>query len=206
LLGVALAGAAGRAPTVRPPRGPLPLVLPPSPRVLVVGPHPDDETIGGGGLIFRLTHRGARVRVMFVTNGDGYLEAVRQDLHAEKPSDTDYAELGELRQQEAIAAAGHLGLRRQDTVFLGFPDGGLVQLWRDHWSRTSPYTSPYTKEDSPPAPDGAEYDGQDLTSLISRELRTFRPTVVVIPHPYDAHLDHAHASYFAIEALDALQT
>jgi LmbE family N-acetylglucosaminyl deacetylase len=205
LLGVSLVAAASRAATVRPPRGPLPLVLPASPRVLVVAPHPDDETIAAGGLIARLTRRGARVRVLCMTNGDGYLQAVRQDLHEEKPSDTDYAELGELRQQEAIAATARLGLRRQDLIFQGFPDGGLAQLWRDHWSRSSPYTSPYTKEDSPPAPDGAEYDGQDLTSLITRELRAFRPTVVVIPHPYDAHLDHAHASYFVIEALDALQ-
>ena len=29
--------------------------------------------------------------------------------------------------------------------------------------------------------------------------------MVVIPHPYDAHLDHATASYFVIDALDALQ-
>src|SRR2546427_6458238 len=206
LLGVLLAAAVSLGATpngTRPGTGPL--VIPPGARVLVFAPHPDDETIGAGGLIFRSTHRGAPVRVVFVTNGDGYEQAVEQDFHEQKPRDTDYVEFGEVRRREAVAAARHLGLHRGDLVFLGFPDGGLAQLWQDHWSRTRPYTSPYTKEDSPPAPDGAAYDGQDLASLVGRELRTFRPSVVVIPHPYDAHLDHAHTSYFVIDALDALQ-
>ena len=206
LLGVLLVAAVGlgAAPDGARP-GPGALVIPRSPRVLVFAPHPDDETIGAGGLIFRSTHRGAPVRVVFVTNGDGYEQAVEQDFHEQKPRDTDYVEFGEVRRREAVAAARHLGLHRGDLVFLGFPDGGLAQLWQDHWSRTRPYTSPYTKEDSPPAPDGAEYDGQDLASLVARELRSFRPNVVVIPHPYDVHLDHAHTSYFVIDALDALQ-
>ena len=206
LLGVLLAAAAalGAVPAGTRPRR-APLVVPPGARVLVIAPHPDDETIGAGGLILRLARRGAPVRIVFVTNGDGYPQAVAQDFHEQKPRDTDYLEFGEVRRREAVAAARHLGLHRGDLVFLGFPDGGLAQLWQDHWSRTRPYTSPYTKEDSPPLPDGAEYDGQDLASLVGRELRTFRPSVVVIPHPYDAHLDHAHASYFVIDALDALQ-
>jgi len=206
LLGVLLAAAVSlgaAANGTRPGTGPL--VIPPGARVLVFAPHPDDETIGAGGLIFHLARRGVPVRVVFVTNGDGYAEAVAQDFHELKPRDTDYVEFGEIRRGEALAAARHLGLHRGDLVFLGFPDGGLAQLWQDHWSRTRPYTSPYTNEDSPPAPDSAEYDGQDLASLVGRELRTFRPSVIVIPHPYDAHLDHAHASYFVIDALDALQ-
>ena len=181
------------------------LVFPPGTRVLVFAPHPDDETIGAGGLIFRLARRGVPVRVVFVTNGDGYVQAVAHEFHEQRPRDTDYVAFGEIRRREAVAAARHLGLHRSDLVFLGFPDGGLAQLWRDHWSRTHPYTSPYTKEDSPPAPDSVAYDGQDLASLVRRELRSFRPTVVVMPHPYDAHLDHAHTSYFVIDALDALQ-
>ena len=206
LLGVLLAATASQADApvgIR--AGPTLLVMPPSPRVLVFAPHPDDETIGAGGLIVRLVRRGAPVRVVFVTNGDGFPQAVAQDFHVRAPRDTDYLEFGEARRREAVAAAHHLGLHPGNLVFLGFPDGGLAQLWRDHWSRSNPYTSPYTKEDSPPAPEGAEYDGEDLTSAVAHQLRSFRPTVVIMPHPYDAHLDHAHTSYFVIEALDALQ-
>ncbi len=185
-----------------------PLALPAEPRVLVFSPHPDDETLAVGGLIYRLVHRRVPVRVVFVTNGDGYPEAVEEDFSVRTPTDADYLAYGELRQREAIAATRHLGLRKRDVAFLGFPDGGLAELWRAHWSQ--PYTSPYTKEDSPPYPDAVNldvgYDGRDLTSVISRVLREFRPSVVIMPHPYDRHLDHAYTSYFVTEALDALQT
>src|SRR5207247_6384648 len=49
-----------------------PLTLPAHPRVLVFAPHPDDESLAAGGLITRLVHAGDAVRVVFVTNGDGY--------------------------------------------------------------------------------------------------------------------------------------
>ena len=71
--------------------------------------------------------------------------------------------------------------------------------------RREPFPSPYTKESSPPDPEGVGYDGQDLTSIVSGILRDFGPTVVVMPHPYDTHLDHAHTSYFVTEALSELE-
>ena len=186
-----------------------PLVLPRTPRVLVFAPHPDDETLAAGGLIARLVRQRAAVRVAFITNGDGWPWAAQEEFSRKKPTDEDYVALGELRQREALAATRQLGLKQHDVSFLGFPDGGLAELWRDHWSRAAPYTSPFTKEDQSPyagtvSPD-AEYDGQDLTSVITRLLRDMRPNVVVIPHPYDTHLDHAHTGYFVTEALYALQ-
>jgi len=185
------------------------LTLPAHPRVLFFSPHPDDEALAAGGLLSRLVREGDAVRVVFMTNGDGYPWAVQEDFHLKKPRDTDYLALGELRQREALAAAHELGLAKRHVSFLGFPDGGLAELWRAHWSRTHPYTSPYTKEDSPPYPGAVDpnvdYDGQDLTSVIARLLRDFRPTVVIMPHPYDTHLDHAHTSYFVTEAVEALQ-
>ena len=130
LLGVLLAAAVRPGATSNGTRpGTRSLVIPPGARVLVFAPHPDDETIGAGGLIFHLARRGVPVRVVFVTNGDGYAEAVAQDFHERKPSDTDYLEFGEVRRREAVAAARHLGLHRGNLVFLGFPDGGLAQLW-----------------------------------------------------------------------------
>jgi LmbE family N-acetylglucosaminyl deacetylase len=181
------------------------LGLPRHPRVLVVAPHPDDETIGAGGLIHRFACEGMAVRVVFVTNGDGYPEAVKEGLDLERPRDEDFVAFGELRQREALRAARRLGLTKHDVSFLGFPDGGLAELWQAHWLRTRPYTSPYTGEDSPPyghaANPDVEYDGQDLTKAIGRLLADFRPSVVIMPHPSDRHPDHAHTSYFVTEAL-----
>ena len=194
------------APVARRPVATKPLALPARPRVVVFAPHPDDETVGVGGLLYRLVHAGAAVRVVFVTNGDGYPHAVQEDFGVKHPTDADYVAFGELRQREALAALGHLGVKRRAVRFLGFPDGGLAELWRTHWLPSHPYTSPYTKENSPPDGETVVYDGEDLTSVIRRVLREFRPSVVVIPHPYDVHLDHAHASYFVTEALSDLQT
>jgi len=183
-----------------------PLALPPAARVLVFSPHPDDETVAVGGLIHRVVRARLPLRVVFMTNGDGYLHAAQADFDVTHPTDDDYVALGELRQREALAALARLGVKRQQVRFLGFPDGGLADLWRTHWLASHPYTSPYTKENRPPEPDGVGYDGQDLTSVVSRVLRDFRPTVVVMPHPYDVHLDHAHTSYFVTEALTDLET
>jgi LmbE family N-acetylglucosaminyl deacetylase len=192
---------AGRPPTT-------PLAIPAKARVLVFSPHPDDETVAVGGLIYRLVHRGTPVRVVFMTNGDGFPLALEEGLDVARPVDSDYLALGQLRQREARAATRQLGLARRDVHFLGFPDGGLAELWRAHWRRNRPYTSPYTKEDSPPYSDAVnpevDYDGQDLTSVISRELSDFRPTLVIMPHPFDRHPDHLHTSYFVTEAVSAL--
>ena len=191
------------------PRPPVaPLALPRAARVIVFAPHPDDETVGVGGLLARLTHRGTPVRVVFLTNGDGYPRAVQEGFDTQKPTDADFVAFGELRQREALAATRRLGIARRDVRFLGFPDGGLAELWRAHWLRTRPYTSPYTKEDSPPygtaVNANVDYDGQDLTTIIARELREFRPSVVIMPHPYDRHDDHLHGSYFVTEAVSGL--
>ena len=205
------ARAVGAAPgTGAPPRpAVVPLALPAHLRVMVFAPHPDDETVGVGGLISRLTRRHVPVRVVFLTNGDGFPKAAQEGFAPDQqPTDADFVALGELRRREALAATQRLGLSKAAVRFLGFPDGGLAELWRAHWSRAHPYTSPYTKEDSPPYSDAVnthvDYDGQDLTSVISRELREFRPSMVIMPHPYERHSDHVHTSYFVTEAVSAL--
>ena len=39
-------------------------------RVLVLAPHPDDETFGAGGLIQQAVTAGAALRVVFATDGE----------------------------------------------------------------------------------------------------------------------------------------
>jgi len=173
-----------------------PLALPARPRVIVFAPHPDDETIAVGGLLFRLALARVPLRVVFVTNGDGYTRAIEEDLDVKRPTDADYVALGELRQHEALAALAHLGVARRSVRFLGFPDGGLAELWRAHWLRTHPYTSPYTKESSPPDAEGVGFDGQDLTSVVCGILCDFVPKLYVLPLPYVSHLDTVQDVFF----------
>ena len=185
------------------------LRLPAAARVVVFAPHPDDETIAVGGLLHRMVDAHAAVQVVFVTNGDGYPDALRETLHR-PPRQADYLAYGRLRQHEAQAAARRLGVPRSAVDFLGFPDGGLDTLWQAHWARTRPYTSPYTATDMPPYGDVVdpelEYDGQDLTAAILQILEDVRPTVVILPHPDDVHPDHAATARFVVEAVDRLQT
>lgn len=93
-------------------RPPLPRVVagPPAGRVLVLAPHPDDETFGMGGTIRLHVEQGDRVDVLFLTDGgfgdpDG------------KYAGEDYAAL---RRREAEAAARVLGVT--ETFFYGYPD------------------------------------------------------------------------------------
>jgi LmbE family N-acetylglucosaminyl deacetylase len=92
--------------------------------LLVVAPHPDDETLGCGGLIARQAAAGRRVHVLFVTDG----EASHQGHPTLEPS-----VLARQRQEEAIAALAELGVAspRSAATFLGAPDGALGRLADD---------------------------------------------------------------------------
>lgn len=59
-------------------------------RLLVVAPHPDDETLAAGGLIQRVLMRGGAVRVVLVTAGDGYIEAVSHETGRPRPRPAEY--------------------------------------------------------------------------------------------------------------------
>lgn len=85
-------------------------------RTLVLAPHPDDETIGCGGLLALLGRAGAAVQVVLLTDGVGSHRQSR-----EYPA----ARLRELRQREMTAALRELGHGPQCLVSLGLPDGGV---------------------------------------------------------------------------------
>jgi len=76
--------------------------------VLVVAPHPDDESIGCGGTLRLHADRGDRVDVVFLTSGELGIEELAADA-ARK-----------VREDEAERAAGLLGLNR--LFFLRHPD------------------------------------------------------------------------------------
>jgi len=76
--------------------------------VLVLAPHPDDETIGCGGSVCLHARRGDRVTVVFLTSGELGLK----DLPARRAR--------AVREREAQAAAKRLGIARLH--FLRHPD------------------------------------------------------------------------------------
>ena len=185
------------------------LQVPPHVRLMVFAPHPDDETLGAGGLIQRVLAAGGEVRIVFITNGDGYVDGVRVEAHRANTHASDFIEYGQRRHDEALRAIQDIGLRASDAVFLGFPDDGIDDLWAAHWSERKPYVSPYTRFAHPPYKDSlsrqVEYAGSDLKEEITRTLRAFRPTWVVLPDPRDRHPDHCTTGVFVLDALRELR-
>ncbi|GGQ75439.1 PIG-L deacetylase family protein [Couchioplanes azureus] len=81
-------------------------------RILVVSPHPDDETVGCGGALRLHVLAGAEVRVVFLTSGEA-------GGHGLGPDETRRT-----REAEAAAAAAALGLAGIE--FWRLPDGRLT--------------------------------------------------------------------------------
>ena len=175
-------------------------------RLLVIAPHPDDETIGAGGLIQRVRENGGDVRVVLATAGDGFVEAVRHETGALRPRPSAYVAYGEHRLREARAALRVLAPDHARLQVLGFPDGGLEGLLLAHWWRSRPERSRTTHATDPPYDDEAlepdvPYDGDDLRRELEHVISTMRPTIVALPDPLDRHPDHRAAGLFTLLAL-----
>jgi LmbE family N-acetylglucosaminyl deacetylase len=80
--------------------------------VLVVAPHPDDESLGCGGSIIKHLRAGSRVKVIFLTNGD------KGDF--KRKFGKDYVET---RKKSSLKAMDTLGVK--DYEFWGYGDREL---------------------------------------------------------------------------------
>lgn len=178
-------------------------------RLMVFAPHPDDESLGAGGLIQRVLRSGGKVKVVFMTSGDGYPEGVELEDRISHPSAKDYRAYGEERRKEALKALAILGVKERDGVFLGFPDGGLCYLLWKFRSDPRVYTSPFTLENHPPAVEmivpHTDYNGHDLKKEIMRVLADFRPDLLATTPPEDQHPDHCATYHFVRESVIALE-
>ncbi len=179
-----------------------------SQRLLVFAPHPDDETLGAAGLMRQARLRGDDVRVVILTNGDGFRISAAQEFREVVVSPQDFVRYAYLRQGEARTALGVLGIPADHVHFLGYPDRGLMPMWTSHWTPDSPVASAYTRADHDPYSDAATpnapYCGAALLSDIKRQMLTERPTDIYVTHPNDDHPDHAAASVFVRTALEQL--
>jgi LmbE family N-acetylglucosaminyl deacetylase len=182
------------------------LPIAPGTRAMIVAPHPDDEVLAAGGLIQRLHAAGAAVRVVYVTDGDGFPAGVEAEEKREHVTASDFRDYASERKGEAREALRILGLDDDAATFLGFPDAGLSRLLAAYWSdRRPPYRSPYTRRDRPRTSEtlapATRFRGEDLTQALARVIAAFRPTMIVTPRPEDQHVDHCAAWFFTSAAL-----
>lgn len=171
--------------------------------LLIVAPHPDDETLCCAGVIRRVVAAGGHASIVWLTSGDGseldllFVERALR-VHPEKMRD-----LARKRMREARAAAAILGVPPRQEFFLGYPDGGLLTLLTDHF--TMPYYSKFNGAVSVPYGDtfaaGHPYSGESLERDFARVLDRVRPTLVLAPSPRDAHPDHRAAGILTLQVL-----
>ena len=163
-------------------------------RLLILAPHCDDETLGSAGLILAAQRAGLQVRVVIATNGDGFYFATAQDFRKLRPGTRDYVRMGEIRQQESLAALKILGVSAQQVTFLSYPDRGTPAEWNVNWSIRNPYRSYYNQDTRSPYPltydPKSVYAGQAYLGDLVSILKSYRPDLIVYPHPDDVHPDH----------------
>jgi N-acetylglucosamine malate deacetylase 1 len=131
--------------------------------VLVIAPHPDDETIGCGGTLCLHKQRGDRVAVVFLTSGELGLKQL--------PREKAWA----VREKEARAAAKILGLAKVE--FLRQPDWMLG----DHLNAAAHALRPVLLAEQPllisvPHEDEWHPDHQAALPMLRPALRNWRGT------------------------------
>ena len=169
-------------------------------RLLVVAPHPDDESLGAAGLMAKAAGRGDEVYVALLSSGDGFKEDATRYYLSLDVTPEEYWHMGYERQMETQRAMAELGVPAPHVYFLGFPDGGLDTLWRTHWDG-DPLSSPTTGYDHVPyltawRPD-VPYHGKTLLGLLLEVLEEVKPDRLVLPSAFDTHPDHWAANAFA---------
>jgi len=148
-----------------------------SDKLLIVAPHPDDESLGTGGLLQRAFCSQVPVRILFGTKGENNPWAQRFWERRWNIGPDKRKDWGERRRQEALNAISVLGGKPECAKFLNLPDQGITRL--------------LMKGDS------------ELLVLFAKEIEDWLPTLVVIPSMLDAHPDHSALSVVLSAVLDS---
>ena len=200
--------AAGAALAAQP--APLPTLAPAAAldRVLVIAPHPDDETLCCAGYLQQALASGAQVAVVWITAGDSFeIDAIVTE-HTLRPRGAGLERLGVRRIAEAHAAADLLGVPRRQQYVLGFPDRDLRAL--TYGPRTAVLRSRYTGVSAVPYAEaldpGAVYSGAQLRHDLQQVIDRFAPTIVLAAAPQDRHADHSASGALVRELLHATRS
>jgi LmbE family N-acetylglucosaminyl deacetylase len=179
-------------------------------RVLVVAPHPDDETLGTAGVMQTALASKAQVRVVYLTHGDH--NEISSLFYMKRPllTKTDFIKSGLVRRVEAQKATAILGLKKENLIFLGYPDSGVLRIWLRHWGKMKPYRSILTRINKVPYKEdfsfGNEYRGENILADLKNVIHDFKPTHVFVTAPFDGNSDHKAAFLFLNVALKDLES
>ncbi|AEE97984.1 LmbE family protein [Mahella australiensis 50-1 BON] len=167
-------------------------------RILVIAPHPDDETLGVGGTIYQAVKNSDDVKVVIVTSGDSFTRAAEILTKHPIPGIKDYIRLGYIRHSESRKALESLGVKPDNIIFLGYADTSLRFLWDSFWDK--PHVSGDIRSAYSPYDDiyqlKVPYMGQALETQLANIIEQYKPTDIYYPSTMDAHPDHWAAGAF----------
>ena len=174
-------------------------------RVLILAPHPDDEVMAAGGVIQKALKAKARVKILFLTNGDHNEPAFiiyEKRLTIRKG---EFIHMGQVRREESLKALNSLGLAEKDCIFLGYPDYGTMEILLKYWGNTRPFKYLLTRISKVPystcLSPGAPYVGESILKDMKKVIRSFKPTKVFVSSPVDVNRDHRSLYLFLRVAL-----
>ena len=176
-----------------------------SDRILILAPHPDDETIGCAGVIQQALKAGSEARIVYLTNGDHNQFAFIVYEKRLTFRRSEFIHMGLVRRQEAIDAMRLLGLGQDKLTFLGYPDNGTFTIFSRYWQAKKPFRSlltrisrvPYKTDFSFAAP----YVGESILNDLKKVILDYKPTKIFVSHPADVNVDHRALYLFLQVAL-----
>ncbi|MEY2538106.1 MAG: hypothetical protein QOG67_1846 [Verrucomicrobiota bacterium] len=134
-------------------------------RLMLIAPHPDDESLACSVILQKALRAGAAVRIVYATDGDNNPWPQRVLEWKWRLDGCDREWWGQLRRKEALDALAVLGIRDSDTRFLGLPDQGLTDLLLSGCQRT--------------------------LALLAQTITEWAPTDLLAPATGDIHPDHS---------------
>jgi LmbE family N-acetylglucosaminyl deacetylase len=171
---------------------------------VIFAPHPDDEVLGFGGLIYSALKKGRRVRLVSVTNGEAWqpncalwssgTAEIRNGQLAGSCGRDELVEFGRARAGECTKAMALLGLDAQHIAFLGYPDLTLTRMFNEPSVVAQGRTTVQTSNT------GRAFTGENLLADIVDVLRQHPGATVLTTHEDDSHPDHATVARFVQRA------
>lgn len=136
-------------------------------RLLVVAPHPDDESIATGELIQQVRQAGGEVRILLLTLGDNNPWPQRWVERRVRIGEAERRRWGERRREEVEQALRQLDVEPSALQVLAWPDMGLMGRLREQL--------------------------EPSLAALGDSLAAFRPNLVALPALGDRHPDHGAA-------------
>lgn len=180
--------------------------------ILIIAPHPDDETLGTAGVIMQALAQNKKVAIAVLTNGDGYALAASTitGIAKENLSPNEFEILAKTRQQWVKSSLGLVGFPENNLHFLAYPDGGLSTIYNE--TSETPYTNVLSGHSKTYATDivdfhsqtfgkPANYSKQSVLQDLMYLIKLYRPKDIYVTSAADGHPDHQATFWFTRDAV-----